>query len=125
VKKLEHIGVMVKNMDESIRFYTETIGMRLDRRVPLNESLELAFLTFPGQENIEVELIGRFDGTLTENGIVNHIAFTVDDIEGEIARLKAAGVTMIDNEPRTILHGIKIAFFYGPNGEKLELFQHP
>ena len=125
MKKLEHIGVMVKNMDESIRFYTETIGMRLDRRVPLNESLELAFLTFPGQENIEVELIGRFDGTLTENGIVNHIAFTVDDIEGEIARLKAAGVTMIDNEPRTILHGIKIAFFYGPNGEKLELFQHP
>ena len=125
VKKLEHIGVMVKNMDESIRFYTEVIGMNLDRRVALNDTLELAFLTFPGQESVEVELVGRYDDKLTEHGIVNHIAFTVEDIEAEIARLKAAGVTMIDEEPKTILHGIKIAFFYGPNGERLELFQHP
>ncbi|HZG74940.1 MAG TPA: VOC family protein [Paenibacillus sp.] len=125
MKKLEHIGIMVKNMDESIAFYTDILGMNLDRRVALNEEVELSFLTFPGQESVEVELIGRFDGSLSADGIVNHLAFTVDDIEGEIARLQAAGVSMIDTTPRTILNGIKIAFFYGPNGEKLELFQHP
>jgi lactoylglutathione lyase len=125
VKKLEHIGVMVKNMDESIQFYTDVIGMQLDRRVALNETLELAFLTFPGQDSVEIELIGRFDGSLTENGIVNHIAFTVEDIEAEMKRLTDKGVKWIDTEPRTILNGIKIVFFYGPNGEKLELFQHP
>ncbi|WP_309120957.1 VOC family protein [Paenibacillus sp.] len=125
MKKLEHIGIMVKNMDESIRFYTEVIGMNLDRRVALNEEVELAFLTFPGQESVEVELVGRFDGKLSADGIVNHLAFTVDDIEAEIARLQAAGVSMIDTAPRVILNGIQIAFFYGPNGEKLELFQKP
>jgi lactoylglutathione lyase len=125
VKKLEHIGVMVKNMDESIKFYEDVIGMKLDRRVPLNETMELAFLTFPGQESIEIELIGRFDGNLTENGIVNHIAFTVEDMEAEMDRLRTHNVQWIDEAPRTILNGIKIAFFYGPNGEKLELFQHP
>ncbi|TLS49246.1 VOC family protein [Paenibacillus antri] len=116
---------MVKNMDESIRFYTEIIGMNLDRRVALNDEVELAFLTFPGQESVEVELVGRFDGKLSADGIVNHLAFTVDDIEAEIARLQAAGVSMIDTAPRVILNGIQIAFFYGPNGEKLELFQKP
>jgi lactoylglutathione lyase len=125
VKKLEHIGVMVKNMDESIKFYEDVIGMKLDRRVPLNETMELAFLTFPGQESIEIELIGRFDGNLTENGIVNHIAFTVEDMEAEMDRLRTHNVQWIDEAPRTILNGIKIVFFYGPNGEKLELFQHP
>lgn len=125
MRKLEHIGVMVKDMDESIRFYTEVIGMKLDRRVALDNGTELSFLTFPGQESVEVELIGRFDDSLTADGIVNHIAFTVDDIDAEVARLKSLGVKMIDNEPRSILNGIKIAFFYGPSGEKLELFQHP
>lgn len=125
VKKLEHIGLMVKDMDESIQFYTEIVGMKLDRRVALDNGVELSFLIFPGQESVELELIGRFDETLTESGIVNHIAFTVEDIDGEVARLKAAGVRMIDEEPRTILNGVKIAFFYGPSGERLELFQRP
>jgi len=126
MKKLEHIGVMVKDMDESIRFYTEIVGMKLDRRLALNEKTELAFLSFPGQESVEVELIrGSGDFSFAERGIVNHIAFTVDDIEAETARLKAAGVRMIDETPREILNGIKIAFFYGPSGERLELFQRP
>jgi lactoylglutathione lyase len=117
---------MVKDMDESVRFYTEVIGMNLDRRVSANETVELAFLTFPGQESVEVELIsGRYGDHLTENGYVAHIAFTVDDIESEMERLRGHGVKWIDQTPRTILHGIKIAFFYGPNGEQLELFQHP
>ncbi|MCI3923089.1 VOC family protein [Paenibacillus sp. TRM 82003] len=126
MKKLEHIGVMVRDMDESIRFYEEALGMKLDRRVAASDTVELAFLTFPGQESIEVELVsGRFDGTLSEHGLVNHVAFTVEDIDAEMERLRGFGVKWIDETPRTILHGIKIAFFYGPNGERLELFQHP
>lgn len=126
MKKLEHIGIMVRDMDESIRFYEEALGMKLDRRVAANGPVELAFLTFPGQESVEVELIsGRFDDTLSEHGLVNHLAFTVEDIDAEMERLRGFGVRWIDETPRTILHGIKIAFFYGPNGERLELFQHP
>jgi lactoylglutathione lyase len=125
VKKLEHIGVVVKDMEESIRFYTEMLGMQLDRREKLNEKVELVFLNFPGQESVEVELIYNEEEGLVPNGLVNHIAFTVEDIRAELARLKEAGVKLIDEEPRTILNGIQIAFFYGPSGERLELFQKP
>lgn len=123
IKKLEHVGVMVKDIDRSIAFYTEVLGMNLVGRKRLNETTELAFLSFPGSENIEVELVSR-EG-FSEDGVVNHIAFTVSDIEAEVERLKKAGVRMLDEAPRTILDGIKIAFFLGPDGEKLELFEPP
>jgi len=55
---------------------------------------------------------------------VNHLAFTVEDIEAELVRFKEAGVKLIDEEPRTILNdNVKIVFFEGPNGEKLELVE--
>ncbi|WP_274365444.1 VOC family protein [Paenibacillus thermotolerans] len=123
MKKLEHIGIMAKNIEESIRFYTEIVGMRLDRREKLDNGVELVFLHFPGQESVEIELISRWDDSFSENGIVGHVAFTVDNIEQELERLKQAGVRLIDETPRTILGGIKIAFFYGPSGEQLEMFQ--
>lgn len=121
IRKLEHVGVMVKDLDRSIRFYTEIMGMKLVGRERLNESTELAFLEFPGSEDVLIELVAR-DNSLSE-GIVNHIAFTVHNIEAEVERLKKAGVRMLDEKPRTILDGIKIAFFLGPDGEKLELFE--
>jgi lactoylglutathione lyase len=55
---------------------------------------------------------------------VNHLAFTVENITAELERLKEAGVKLVDEEPRVILNGtVKIAFFQGPNGEKLELVE--
>lgn len=123
IHKLEHIGVMVKDMDTSIKFYTEVMGMRLAARERLNEEVELAFLSFPDSENIEIELVGRGSDGLSDEGKVHHIAFTVSDIESEIERLKGLGVRLLDETPRTILDGRKIAFFFGPDGERLELFQ--
>lgn len=72
---------------------------------------------------MQVELIGRGSDGLSDNGKVNHLAFTVSDIEAEVGRLTGLGVSMIDESPRVILDGVKIAFFYGPDGEKLEFFQ--
>jgi lactoylglutathione lyase len=123
IRKLEHIGVYVQNMDESIRFYTEVIGMKLVDRKMVNAEVELGFLSFPGSENIEIELIGRGTDGISDAGIVHHIAFTVNDIEAELQRLKGLGIRMLDETPREILGDVKIAFFFGPNGERLELFQ--
>jgi lactoylglutathione lyase len=122
IVKMEHVGIMVKNMDESLAFYQNILGLELRNREWLNESVELAFLFFPEQPSVEIELVY---GVPVENeGIVNHVAFTVENIEAELVRLKEAGVTLIDEEPLTVLNGtVKIAFFYGPNGEKLELVE--
>lgn len=123
IHKLEHIGVMVKNMDESIRFYTEILGMTLVERVSLNDEVELSFLSLPGSDQVFIELVGRGSEGMPNQSVVNHIAFTVSNIDEEVARLKRLGVEMIDEKPKTILDGVKIAFFYGPDRERLELFQ--
>jgi len=123
IKKIEHIGVKVKNMDVSVRFYTEVLGMKLVGRERLADGVELAFLAMPGTENVQIELIGRGHDGLPDDAKVHHIAFTVSDIEAELDKLRARGVRLIDETPRTILNGVKIAFFFGPDGERLELFQ--
>jgi lactoylglutathione lyase len=123
IHKLEHIGIMVKDMDASIRFYAEVLGLGLVGREKLDDGVELGFLSYPDSGNIELELIGHDHGNFPTSGKVHHIAFTVTDIEAEVERLRKLGVSLIDESPRTILNGIKIAFFYGPDGEKLEFFQ--
>lgn len=123
IRKLEHVGVRVNDVDTSIRFYTEVIGMKLAGREKLADGVELAFLSFADTDNVEIELIGRGSDGLSDAGKVHHIAFTVSDIEAEWERLKELGVKLIDDAPKVILDGVKIAFFYGPDGERLEYFQ--
>lgn len=122
VIKLEHVGIYTDHMDRSIEFYTEVIGMKLVDRVWLGET-ELAFLSFPGQESVQVELIGRDPSSTQEESVVNHLALTVKDIDAVISRLKEHGYDVPDEWPQTVLDGRKIAFFKGPSGEKLELLQ--
>lgn len=123
IKKLEHIGVYVNDMDESIRFYTEVLGLSLAARKRLDNGVELSFLSYPGTPETQLELIGRGTEGMPDNGIVHHIAFTVTDIESEVERLRSLGVRLLDEVPRVIMDGVKIAFFFGPNGERLEFFQ--
>jgi lactoylglutathione lyase len=121
--KMEHVGIKVKDMDESLAFYQNILGLELRNREWLTDSVELAFLYFPDQPSVEIELV--YGGGYVENeGIVNHLAFTVENIEAELLRLKQAGIQLVDEEPRSILNDtVKIAFFQGPNGEKLELVE--
>jgi lactoylglutathione lyase len=121
--KMEHVGIMVNDMDESLTFYQNILGLELRNREWLNDTVELAFLYFPEQPSVEVELI--YDGEPVGNeGIVSHLAFTVENIEAELVRLKDEGVHLLDEKPRSVLRDtVKIAFFNGPNGEKLELVE--
>ena len=123
IHKLEHVGIRVTNMDVSIAFYCDKLGMKLMDRVSLNNEVELAFLSFSGSEHVRIELISKGNESIPDRGRVDHIAFTVSDIEGEVERLRAAGVQLLDQQPRTILSGVQIFFFSGPDGEVLELFQ--
>ncbi|MBP1931657.1 VOC family protein [Ammoniphilus resinae] len=122
MKRLEHVGIMVKDLDLSIQFYQKAFGLVLRRRQFLNETVELAFLHFPEQADMEIELVAGRNMDEVE-GLVNHLAFRVDNISEEIERLTKMGVEMVDTESRLILGDVKIAFFKGPNGEKLELVE--
>lgn len=123
IHKLEHVGIMVKDIEASIRFYSEVLGLRMAGREKLDDGVELAFLSYPDSDNVQVELISGGHEDIPAKGKVDHLAFTVSDIEAEVERLRLLGVRLIDETPRTVLNGIKIAFFYGPDGERLEFFQ--
>ena len=78
IQKMEHTAIMVRDMDQSIQFYSDVLGfkVRLRGRKP---GREMAFLYIEFQPDMEIELICEDQSTLNydENGIVNHLAFTV------------------------------------------------
>lgn len=123
VKKLEHVGVMVSDLEVSIDFYENVLGLDLLDRFAVNESTGLAFLGERASGQVIVELICGKDNTFPDEGKVHHIAFTVDDIEEEIERLRKLKVHFTNEEISTLANGSKYIFFKGPDGETLELFQ--
>lgn len=121
LQKIEHIGIQVRDLDRSIKFYTEVLGLPLRRRVRLNESLEVAFLSV-GESEIEL-ICKATEYTFAREGIVNHLTFRVDDVASVLDHLRRHGVELIHQQPLFIKGlGARIAFFWGPDGEKLELF---
>ncbi|MCM3338540.1 VOC family protein [Paenibacillus sp. MER TA 81-3] len=125
VRKIEHTGIMVRHLEPSIRFYEDVIGMKLkDTLVHTNGVIRLAFLSFPGADESELELVEGYSDRLPEEGRVHHLAFSVDDVEAELTRVKALGhVELIDQELVTLPNGSRYFFFKGPDGEWLEFFQ--
>ncbi|MCQ6559042.1 VOC family protein [Paenibacillus mendelii] len=125
VRKLEHVGIMVKNIEKSIAFYTEVVGLtHLYTMTHTNGVIRLAFMTGTDGQESEIELIEGFDEELAAEGIVHHLAFTVDDVEEEFARIKGLpNVELKETEITTLPNGARYFFFYGPDGEFLEMFQ--
>jgi len=121
LRKIEHVGIQVRNLDRSIAFYSEVLGLTLRKRVRLNETTELAFLPLGDSE---IELICKStEYTFAREGIVNHLTFRVDDVAGILDHLRKHGVELIHQQPLFMEKlGTRIAFFWGPDGEKLELF---
>ncbi|MEH7076425.1 VOC family protein [Neobacillus drentensis] len=124
VKKMDHVGVMVNDLDASLRFYQEVVGMELkDQFTIANGTRTLAFLGFNGSDETELELVFGGNGDLPAEGKVNHIAFLVDDIEEEFKRLKGLNIVFISDEVVTLPNGYRNFFVQGPDGEKVEFFK--
>ncbi|MET3210960.1 UNVERIFIED_CONTAM: lactoylglutathione lyase [Paenibacillus sp. PvR008] len=127
IQKVDHVGIMVKNIEESIQFYKLVFGLEVLKRMP-NGNAKLAFLGFPNTLKTELELMeipGHSTREINIVGRVHHIAFTVDDIKNEISRLQEFGIPLSNSDITTLPNGSKFIFFVGPDGEYLELFQAP
>ena len=124
VKKMDHVGVFVNNLNASLAFYQEVVGMELkDQFTIADGALTLAFLGFNGSDETELELVYGGNPNLPEEGKVNHIAFLVDDIDEEFNRLKGLEVAFISEEVDTLPNGYRNFFVNGPDGEKVEFFK--
>ncbi|SDS17127.1 lactoylglutathione lyase [Paenibacillaceae bacterium GAS479] len=122
IRKIEHIGVMTANLEASIDFYKQVLGMEHTYSLP-HGVIRIAFLRFPGSTETEIELVEGYNSELPIEGKVHHIAFTVDNIEEEFERLKRMGLPQLDSELSSLPNGARYFFFSGPDGERLELFQ--
>ncbi|WP_028611154.1 VOC family protein [Paenibacillus harenae] len=122
--RLDHVGVMVKNIDMSITFYTDILGFGLKgRTLHTNGVIELAFLGFKDDQETELELIQGYNDSLPVEGKVHHFAILVSDVEAEFERLKQLNVSFVDESITTLPNGYRYFFVQGPDGERIELFQ--
>lgn len=116
----------VNNLDESIRFYTEVLGMKLITRDDYPDGkFTLAFLGY-GQSKHDpcIELTYNWDrDSYTLGDAFGHIALATDDIYKTCEQVKALGGKVV-REPGPMKHGSTvIAFLEDPNGYKIELIQ--
>ena len=128
---IHHIGIAVADLDEAVAAYRRLFGAELElREAVADQGVETALLRVGGGR---VELlasladdtpVGRF---LERRGPgMHHVAFEVDDVGDELARLAAEGAELIDERPRRGLLGLEIAFVH-PNatgGVLAELVAH-
>ena len=130
VKKINHVAVVVDDMEKALSFWKDALNMDLHglRDVPAEQS-QVAFLPLPGSE---VELVMP---TTDDSGIakylskrgpgMHHICLEVDDIEGMLEQLRSKNVRLINEEPRTTSDGKKYAFIHPEStaGVLVELYQ--
>ena len=117
IKKIDHIGIAVKDMDAALKFYEEVLGMKAEgTEVVEEQKVKTAFIP-TGESEVELLESTSPDGPIAKyiekkgEGI-QHIAYRVDDIEKALEELKAKGVKLIDEKPRRGAGGAKIAFLH-------------
>ncbi|GED13954.1 VOC family protein [Aneurinibacillus migulanus] len=124
VRRIEHVCIMVKNLEKSIQFYQDVVGLDLIKKMGHpNPELKLAFLGFEESQETIMELIEGYNNNLPAEGKVHHICFKVDSLEEEIERLKSLDITFLTEEIETLPDGSRYIFFAGADGEWIEFFE--
>lgn len=130
IKQIDHIGIAVRDLDLTSKFYTEILGLCLHGVEEVEEqNAKVAFLPITDSE---IELLESTDskGTIAKyigkkgEGI-HHLAFRVENIEEALEELKAKNIKLIDEKPRIGAGNAKIAFIHPKetNGVLVELCQ--
>jgi len=125
---IEHIGIAVKNLDESIKFYEDVFGLKCYAIEEVKEQkVKTAFFQI-GETKIELlestepdSPISKFIKNKGEG--IHHIAFKTEDIDSSLKELKEKDVRLIDEQPRKGAEDLNVAFIHpkAANGVLIEL----
>lgn len=130
IKAVNHIAVVVDDLEKSLLFWRDALGIHLHelRDVPAEKS-QVAFLPVAGAE-IELVMPASDDSGIAKylarrGPGLHHICLEVDDIEGMLAQLKTKNIRLINQEPQTAADGKKYAFIHpeSTGGVLVELYQ--
>jgi len=123
VKKLLHTRMRVNDLERTVRFYEEALGLTVSRRHTSPRGAQLAFLQTPNSEE-EIEICQMPPGapSVEVQPDLMHLAFEVEDLEGFAANARSKGYLLSDGPTKTGSGSI-IAFLDAPEGYEVELIQ--
>ena len=115
--RIDHIGVAVEDLDSAIALYEQSFEMKLAHRETVESQGVEAVLLDVGDGHVELlrplgpdTAVGKF---IAKRGAgLHHVAYAVSDIDATLESLKAAGVELIDQEPRVGIRESRVAFLH-------------
>jgi len=122
LRKMLHTRYRVNDLDKTVKFYTDVLGLEKVRAHTSPRGAELVFLKLPGSDH-EIEICcNKAAGPVSVQTDLTHIAFEVDNIEAFASRAAAKGYPLSDG-PTPTSSGNIIAFIDAPEGYEIELIQ--
>jgi methylmalonyl-CoA/ethylmalonyl-CoA epimerase len=115
--RIDHIGVAVEDIDAAIALYRDSFEMELAHRETVESQGVEAVLLDVGEGHVELLAplgadtpVGKY---MAKNGAgLHHVAYAVDDIDAALVGIAAAGVQLIDSEPRVGIRDSRVAFLH-------------
>jgi lactoylglutathione lyase len=124
VKKLLHTRMRVSDMDQTIQFYTDVLGLEVIERKTSPRGSHLAFLKVPNSDEL-IELCSfPPSGPVKVQEDLVHLAFQVDNLDDTIAQLEAKRIRITDGPTKTS-SGSRFIFIDAPDGYEVELIERP
>jgi len=128
-KKINHIGIVVKNLGEAISVYSKGLGITPEKVTEINDvQLKIAVLRI-GEIEIELLEYGNPDLPIAKalrgnQPGINHVCYEVDRFDQTMEKLMTTGFSLVEGFPRKGVHG-KIAFFIPPHSpeERIEILE--
>jgi methylmalonyl-CoA/ethylmalonyl-CoA epimerase len=128
---IEHIGIAVKNLDESIKYYENILGLKCYAIEEVKDQKVKTAFFMVGQTKIELlestEPDGPIEKFIEKKGEgIHHIAFATNNLIDGLKEIETKGIQLIDKIPRKGAEGLNIAFLHpkSTNGVLTELCEH-
>jgi len=125
IEKVDHVGISVRNLDETLKFYMDNFGIKKTDIVEMGvpNQMKIATIKLAGT-NLEFiqylnpkDLLAKFGNPAADS--IHHVAVNVDNIADTLAALKKQGGTLIHEKPIELPGGRKIAFALPKNSHVL------
>ncbi|MCK6601429.1 MAG: methylmalonyl-CoA epimerase [Bacteroidetes bacterium] len=117
ISHIEHLGIAVKNLEESIRYYEDVLGLKCYAVEEVKDQRVKTAFFMVGQTKIELlestdpeGPVGKFIEKKGEG--IHHLAFAVDGVANSLAEVESKGIQLIDKAPRKGAEGLNIAFLH-------------
>ena len=118
INKIDHLGIAVRSLDETVKYYEEALGLKCEHREEVeSQKVRVAFFNVGGT-HIELLEPTSPESPIAKyleknpNGGIHHVAYATDDIMGQLAKAKDAGVRLLNETPMPGAHGKQVAFLH-------------